>query len=269
MNYDINLEKLRNHSIFVGTPMFGGVCTGYFSKAMCDLSKLCEKYGIKLEIYYLFNESLIQRARNYIVDTFLRSSCTHLMFIDADILFNPKDILLLLAIQTSDPEKYNVITGPYAKKVIAWEKVLKAAKKGLADNDPKDLKKYTADLVLNVIEGTKTINMAEPLEISEAGTGFMMIPRETFDKYKKKYPEYSYKPDHIRTENFDGSRNIMAYFDCAIDKKTRRYLSEDYFFCQNVRKAKMKVYTCPWIELHHIGSYVYSSSIGNLAQLSS
>jgi hypothetical protein len=48
----------------------------------------------------------------------------------------------------------------------------------------------------------------EPVQIREGGTGFMMINRNTFEKYAAAYPELSYLPDHIRTENFDGTREI-------------------------------------------------------------
>ena len=36
------------------------------------------------------------------------SECTHLMFIDADIGFNPQDVLALLALQT-DESDYDII----------------------------------------------------------------------------------------------------------------------------------------------------------------
>jgi len=94
----------------------------------------------------------------------------------------------------------------------------------------------------------------------------MCIPRETFEKYSQAYPEYSYKPDHIRTENFDGSNEIMAYFDCVIDPNTKRYLSEDYFFCQKARAAGMQVWMCPWMQINHIGSYIFK---GNMAAIGS
>jgi len=117
----------------------------------------------------------------------------------------------------------------------------------------------------------------------------------------------SYKPDHVRTENFDGSREIIAYFDALIDDKTaninnemeaffeknpkatpdevkafvadkrstltqpaeysNRYLSEDYMFCQWARRIGLKVWLCPWMELQHMGSMVFGGSLKDLASI--
>jgi hypothetical protein len=266
MKLEITIDKLREYSIFVGAPMFGGNCAGMFCKSTNDLSSLCAKYGIKVNFYYLFNESLVQRARNYVVDEFLRSECTHLMFIDSDIGFNANDVLTLLGIQVTHPEKYDILTGPYPKKSIAWEKVKAAVEKGKGDN-PFDLANYAADYVFNPVKNATSFRIDEPVEISEGGTGFMLIPRSVFAKYKEAYPELSYKPDHVRTANFDGSREIHAYFDCAIDPETKRYLSEDYFFCWNARKTGIKVHMCPWMELQHVGSYIFRGSMAALAGL--
>ena len=266
MKLEVTVDDLKKYSIFVGTPMYGGMAAGLYTKSTNDLATMCAKYGIELKFYYLFNESLIQRARNYVVDEFLRSDSTHLMFIDADIGFNAKDVLSLLGIQISHPDEYDVLTAPYPKKSIAWEKVKKAVEMGKADN-PFDLQHFTADYVFNPAKGVKSFRIDTPVEVAEGGTGFMLIPRSTFEKYKDAYPELSYKPDHTRTENFDGSREIMAYFDCAIEPETKRYLSEDYFFCWNARKAGINVHMCPWMQLQHVGSYIFKGSMAALSTL--
>jgi hypothetical protein len=267
MKLEVSTEELKKCSIFVGTPMYGGNAHGLYTKSCTDLAILCTKYGIDVKFYYLFNESLVQRARNYVVDEFMRSECTHLMFIDADIGFRAKDVLSLLGIQISEPKKYDVVTAPYPKKTIAWEKIKKAVELGKADENPFFLDYYAADFVFNPVQNVKSFRIDEPIEVGEAGTGFMLIPKETFKKYEEAYPDYKYKPDHVRTQNFDGSRDIMAYFDCQIDPESRRYLSEDYFFCRNVRKASMKVWMCPWMELQHVGSHVFKGSFAAIGSL--
>lgn len=265
--HKINIDLIRNYSLMIGTPMYGGQCTGLFTKSTNELSTLCAQNGIKLKFYYLFNESLVQRARNYITDAFMRSDCTHLMFIDADIGFDARDVLTLLGLQASDPKRCDIITGPYPKKTIAWEKVAAAYQQGAALDNPFNLSKFTSDYVFNPIRGTKSFDMNKPVEVAEAGTGFMLIPRTALDRYKTTYPEQSYRPDHLRTANFDGSSEIVAYFDCVIDPETKRYLSEDYYFCKQARKAGLSLWMCPWMKLDHVGSYVFKGDLSAIAAL--
>jgi len=271
MEIKIDLEALRKRKLFVATPMYGGQCGGMYTRSICDLTALCVKYGIEVRSYFLFNESLITRARNYCVDEFLRSDAEHMLFIDSDIGFNPQDVIAMMALQTPE-SPYDVIAGPYPKKCITWEKIKQAVDAGVADEDPNRLEDFVGDFVFNPAvdendPSTKSIRLDEPAQVLETGTGFMMIRRSTFDKYKMAYPQYSYKPDHIRTEAFDGSREIHAYFDCIIDPKTKRYLSEDYMFCQNVRNMGGKVWMCPWMHLQHTGAYVFAGKLPALASI--
>lgn len=263
----VPIEVLRKQKLFVAAPMYGGQCAGMFTKSIADLSAVCTHYGIELRYYFLFNESLITRARNYCVDEFLRSDATHLMFIDSDIGFNANDVIALLALSQDETKPYDVLAAPYPKKCIAWEKVKLAVDKGVADKDPNILDQFVGDYVFNPKAGTTSFRIDEPIEVSEAGTGFMMIRRKTFERYKEKFPELSYKPDHIRTDAFDGSREIHAYFDCLIDPDSKRYLSEDYMFCYNCQKAGMQVWFCPWMELQHVGSFIYGGKLAALASI--
>lgn len=266
MKLEIKIEDLQKKKLFVATPMYGGQCAGMYTRSIADLSAFCARYQIPLQLYYLFNESLITRARNYCVDEFMRSDATHLMFIDSDIGFNPQDVIAMLALMDDDTP-YDVMGGPYPKKCISWEKIKAAVDKGFADEDPNNLEKYVGDYVFNPKHSQREIPLGEPVEVLEIGTGFFMARRKTFDQYAKAYPELSYKPDHVRTEHFDGSREIMAYFDCIIDPESKRYLSEDYNFCYHAAKAGMKVWFCPWMKLQHVGSYVFGGSLIDLAQI--
>jgi len=262
----INKEELRKRKILVATPMYGGQCAGIYTKSVSDLAALAKTHGVQVGFYYLFNESLITRARNYLVDEFMRSDYTHLMFIDSDIGFDPTDVLALAAIAEPGTDK-DIVCGPYPKKAIAWEKIKRAVDKGFADENPQQLERYVGDYVFNPVNGGNDIRIDKPAEVLEGGTGFMMIQRNTLEKYAEAYPEFMYRPDHIRTEHFDGSREIMAYFDCVIDPETKRYLSEDYMFCQWARKAGLKVWMCPWMKMTHMGSYMFSGSLADLAQV--
>jgi hypothetical protein len=258
---EIAVDELRKRTLMVATPMYGGQCMGAYAKACIDLNTVCMKYGVNVQFVYLFNESLITRARNYLVDEFLRSSATHLMFIDSDIDFNPMDVLALLALDKP------IAGGAYPKKSIAWERIYDAMRLGLAEEGPSQLEKYSGDYVFNAVPGTERISMVEPVEVLEIGTGFMMVRRDTFEKFAAAYPDLSYRPDHNRTAAFDGSREIHMYFQALIDPVSKRYLSEDYMFCQWARKINIPIYLCPWMKLKHSGTYIFGGSLDSLAGL--
>ena len=268
MQIEINLDDLRKKKLFVATPMYSGQCTGIYTKSTNDLTRAFATYGIELKFYYLFNESLITRARNYCVDEFLRSDCTHMMFIDSDIGFNYKDVITLLHL-CEEGSEYDIVTGPYPKKTIAWEKIKKAVDMGFADENPFQLEHFVGDFVFNPDEGIESFSISEPVKIREGGTGFMMIHRKVFEKYAEAYTELLYTPDHIRTDNFDGSRKITAFFDCVIDPESNRYLSEDYMFSQYARKIGLNIWMCPWMQLKHNGNYTFSGSMGAMSAIQS
>jgi hypothetical protein len=267
MEINIPIEDLRKNKLFLATPMYGGACAGMFAKSTADLSALCVQYGIPLQMYYLFNESLITRARNYCVDEFMRSEAEHLMFIDSDIGFSPQDVIALMALQAGDPDKYDIIGGPYPKKCISWEKIKSAVDKGVADEDPNVLDKFVGDFVFNPKGGQESIQIGEPCEVLEIGTGFMMITKNALKKFSAAYQQYSYKPDHVRTEHFDGSREILQYFQAEIDPISKRYLSEDYWFCQKAQQINLRTWLCPWMKMQHVGTYIFGGSLADLASI--
>jgi hypothetical protein len=95
----------------------------------------------------------------------------------------------------------------------------------------------------------------------------MMVTKSAFEKFNQAYPDYAYRPDHIRTKHFDGSREIHMYFQALIDEESKRYLSEDYMFCQWMRKIGVDTWMAPWMRLLHTGSYTFGGSLADLAAL--
>ena len=100
-----------------------------------------------------------------------------------------------------------------------------------------------------------------------------MISKSALETYRDNYPNYEYRPDHNHSKDFNGSKNITAYFHVDFDRpettggETNRLLSEDYFFCQMSRKAGTKIWACPWMQLSHVGTYVYRGSVQALAAM--
>ena len=259
MQLEIKIDELQKKKLFIATPMYGGMAHGMYIKSCLDLQSVCAQYGIEVRFSFIFNESLITRARNYLVDEFLRSGFTHMLFIDADIHFDPRDVIALLAM---DKE---ISGGPYPKKSIKWGSVVEAIKRN-PNIEPSEVEKVTGDYVFNAVAGTGQFSVGEPLEVLEIGTGFMLIQRQVFERFEKQYPELRYKPDHVGQANFDGTRYIHAFFDTAIDHgKSDRYLSEDYMFCQWWRNMGGTIWLCPWMKTHHIGTYAFHGDMWAVA----
>ena len=249
---DLNISKLKGKSLYVATPMYGNQCNGAYMTALMRLQRLCLELHVPFELYVVYNESLVTRARNHCAHEFLKSGYSHMMFIDADIVFDPHDVLKMLAYGDKD-----ILCGPYTKKRIRWDRSMEAYTKGFINthSDPDKIESFTGDFFFSPIPGDDTMFLQEPTEILEAGTGFMMIKRETFNKFSKAYPHLKYISDLNDTDLHN--KELFAYFDTVIDEETKRYLSEDYMFCQYARKAGLKVWLCPWIKLQHIGNYTY------------
>jgi len=243
----------KKGNIFVCTPMYGGMCTGYYTQSLLTLGPVLNQNGYDMAYSAMFNESLIQRGRNALAHGFMqRPECTHLMFIDADIKFNPQDIIKMI-----EADK-DIICGIYPKKEINWVEVEKAVKEGVPTDK---LKTRTASVVVNLKDyaGSVTVPVSEPVEIFNGGTGFMLIKRNTFEVMKSVVN--SYNNDVLFLDGGISNDRITEYFACAIEPGTERLLSEDYFFCWKAREAGLKVWAAPWAQLGHFGSYLFEGGL--------
>ena len=242
-----------NKKIFVATPMYGGQCAGYYTQSIMELNMLLQKSGVEAQYSFMFNESLITRARNALTNGFLKSGCTHLLFIDSDIKFRATDIMAMLEVDK------DIICGIYPKKEINWDSVKKAMDAGVPQNQ---LKSYTGSFVVNLVDyqGEVTVPIGQPVEIFNGGTGFMMIKKEVFEQLADKVPSYFNDVNDLNGQ-MSMREEIKEYFATSIEPETGRLLSEDYHFCYIWRKSGGKVYAAPWCQLSHIGTYAFEGQL--------
>jgi hypothetical protein len=245
------MEKAKPH-IFVATPMYGGMCTGYFCNSLIAMTNVLRSANYDMSFSSMFNESLIQRGRNALAHQFLKSPATHLMFIDADIKFDANAIVEMVKTDK------DIICGIYPKKEINWKGVEAAVKEGV---EADQLTKRTGSLVVNLVDytGSVTVPVDKPVEIWNGGTGFMLIKREVLEDLKDKVS--SYLNDVTVLQNAMGQERITEYFACSIEEGTERLLSEDYHFCMVARKNGYKIYAAPWATLGHFGTYLFEGGL--------
>jgi hypothetical protein len=224
-------------SVLIATPMYGGMCSGEYTRSLLHAPIALMQNGVDVAFSFIFNDSLIQNARNTLAHEFLSGDYTHLMFIDADIKFNAYDILTMLG-QDAD-----IIGGVYPMKAINWEAVKKAA---LANMVADRLQYAGSYSVINLLaDEHQEVKIDRPIEVSAIGTGFMLIKRETFGAMNPR----SYV-------NNEGNR-VSEYFYLMKDENTGRLLPEDYTFCYKAREAGKKVFAAPWVKLSHIGTHTF------------
>jgi GT2 family glycosyltransferase len=219
------------------------------------MSQVLMQYGIKFRITTLRNESLIPRARNILTAMFLEdTSSTHLMFIDADIEFEPDSIIRMLAMDK------DVIAAAYPKKTINWSTVKAAALRG-----EENLATFGADYAINlkVEKGTNRVRShLGTVEVLDASTGFFLVKKSVVQQMTEHYPELHYKND----SSIDPKFNPFCYalWDTMIDPTDLRYLSEDYTFCRRWQMMGGEIWVDPNTKLNHVGSYTFEGNLNNL-----
>lgn len=244
--------------LMIATPMYGGMCTGHYVQGLLEATYKLRSLGVHTYWTQITNESLITRARNELVRLFMESECDRLLFIDADIAFRGDDVLHLLAADRP------VVCGIYPKKEVDWGQVAAAAKAGHVD----DLSDFGGAFVFNLVgEDTEATTDSEGLiEVRHCGSGFMMVQREVFEKLKPHVP--TYRTSSAKDEKGNYLKPLVhEYFATSIDD-TGALLSEDYHFCALWREHGGKVHAHPFLQLEHVGTYVYGGDLlksgGNL-----
>lgn len=235
--------------LFIATPCYGGMVTQRYMHSTVGLLNLGRELGFQVSLNLLGNESLITRARNLLVSRFLDdANATHLLFIDADIGFDPQQAARMLAFDA------DVVAGMYPLKLLDWNSGLQRAVNG----EPVE----TAPLryVGAPCEGAEAEAIDDFVTGTYAGTGFMMIRREALVKMAAAYPQLRYSASHAGTARSDGpslSPNQYAFFDCMIEPDTGVYLSEDYTFCRLWRNVGGKVWLDTRSALIHVGAHEF------------
>lgn len=232
--------------ILVCTPAFGGLMNFEYVTSLLLLERTARASGVEVFFYFIANESLIQRARNFLCHHFMtRTDCTHLLFIDADIQFDAADVIRMVIANV------DVIGGVYPKKLLHWERLGSMTPEQLdalrrSDNTP----------LLDFVNLSPTLEPAaaasgtggeadySPQVVRWVGTGFVLIKRGVLERMQADKPERTFWAEQ---------QKVYAFFDCVLWNEV--YLSEDYYFCERWRELGGTVHSAPWAKCTHWGTY--------------
>ena len=213
----VNVDFLRTTRAHLAMPCYGGMLTESTFMSYIKWANTARQLGIDWTLETMVNESLISRARNTLTAKFLEMpESSHLMFIDADIGWEPWHLLVLLN------RDVDFIGGLYPMKTmpIKW--------------------------VVNGFEGAE--EGADGLqEVSKAGTGFLLIKKHVFEKMNSHPAVKRYNNDIGLDPKYD--QYLKTYFDTAV--RQNRYYSEDWTACENWRDLGGKIWVDKRVLLRH------------------
>lgn len=251
----INVAEIRKNKYFIATPTYNGVGAGY-CQSMIDLTKVLTDLQIEFSYNVTFNDSLLPRARNELVAKFLKSDCTHMLFIDGHMKFEGFAVLSMMNCQ----EDFLGLACPL--KGTNWAKV-KDAVLDNPDIDELDLEmagafwipfwgKYDHD---DEVLETPSSEPFETVQVDRLGTGFLLLSRNVFDTVAPLTTTYkNYKQDPELPELFNDFFPLHVNADGV-------YESEDLAFCRMWKRQGGKLYVCPWITVESYGSTFYRGKL--------
>jgi len=204
------------------TPCYGGQVTAGYFHSMMNFFPYAMENGIPFSVETMPNCSLISLGRDIMLGRALEDdSWTHIMWIDADLRFEPQCIHSMVL------NDKDIIGGFYPKKGLPIDYASSPTPGGEDDE--------------NVFE---TIYVA---------TGFMLIKREVITAMLEHYG------DEL-TFSYQGSNNYVDLFAPLIQKENNNlYLTEDYAFCYRAKALGFKCFMSKLFELPHTGQFEFSA----------
>jgi len=213
---------LRGRSLFIAIPAYDGKVSIKLAYTIAQLLPRALSYGVAVKLGHVSGCSIITMARNMLVDEFLKTDCTDLLFIDADVIAEPDHILRLMA-QSGDKD---ITAGAYPRR-------------------RKD-KLFFMDLYYDE-HGEPEFDGAL-MRINRVGTGFMLVRRNVVETLAAKAEKYVGQ---------DGVGQVANVFEFAL--KDGMFVGEDYTFCDKARAEGFKVWIDVEISLPHVGTEEFTS----------
>ena len=228
----LQVDKLRKSRLHFCIPCYGGQINEGSFISMLKFMATANRLGMNFTVDTMVNESLIPRGRNSLVAKFLQfgtdanppMTSTHLMFVDADIAFEPEEIIKLILADK------DIAGGLYPKKALPIS--------------------YVVNRIPNAAQEGNLV------QVANLGTGFMLIRREVIEKMIAAMPDLHYQDSIGLAEKYSPFK--YALFDTMIDETTKEYLSEDYTFCKRWRDLGGDIWADLSIRLTHIGYYSFA-----------
>jgi hypothetical protein len=228
--------------LVIGTPCYGRQVTDIYTASLLKLQLACQQRNVRLLVHMLGSEALITRARQNVVAQFLANpAATHLLFVDADIGFEPEQVFRLMDFGA------DATAAIYPLKRLDWRKLTIAA-----EQKRENLPSSSLSYLVQFTDRERVETRGEFARVKYAGTGFLMLRRQMLLEMIARYPELRYTHEHRPDDPLDGSPWRYALFNCFVDE-TGTYLSEDFSFCRRWTEMGGEIWIDLKSRLTHLG----------------
>jgi hypothetical protein len=218
-----------NHArVMIATPCYQPeVSLNYLASVLWQTPKITAA-GHTVRFCFTAGDA-VNRQRNWLVQQFLESDCTHLLFVDSDTSFQAADVLRMLAADLP------VIGVNYPKREYNFA----AASGGTVADLRNSIAKGSV-----VVWDTPRAAVNGMVPCAYAGTGIMLIKRAVFGAIMA----------HNLVPTIE--RGMHRFFSFAVINGAD--LGEDYHFCCLTRQAGFDVYYDPQASATHMGVHEFS-----------
>jgi hypothetical protein len=238
---------MRDVNLFIATPCYDGNLSSGYVMALLALQRMLIRSRIGNDVC-LHSDSLITRARNRISERFLlQPEYTHLLFIDADISFDPETVLRYLEFDK------DIVAGIYPIKKLNLHELRRLP---VDDDSVAEAATYEYSSAIDMNSADIQDGFAK---VEYAASGFMLIRRQVLESMATHYPELKYQDDCTG----DGISVCHGFFNTIIHEGC--FLPEDYSFCKRWRDMGGEIWADVAGRFDHIGRYVYSGHVAAIA----
>lgn len=236
--------------ISVATPAFGEMFYTPYVQALLKLQRMAEqrKWSIRhMAISYAY----VGEARNALLTHWYdKSDSTHLLFIDADMGFEPQLIADMIAF---DKPIVGVI---YTKRQVDLQKLASLAAKG---EKPAGAIAKAHEFIVRPLRGRPPRRIKGFMEVAGCGTGIMLIKREAIAAMLKTLPGISDSKAKTSSPLAAGlDRLIRAFDNIDVDGVP---LMDDFAFCHRWHVlCKGEIWARSDQSVTHIGLHKFGAS---------
>lgn len=217
-------EALPARSLYIAVPAYTGQVSVQTAHSLLAAAKALNEAGLDVKTDFLAGCCYLDHSRNILVDHFMKSEATDLLFVDADVGFGVEAALKIAA--AGRP----VVAGVYPKK---------------SNGEPEWPVDFRADMIRMDEDGL--------MEAAHVATGFLRINRSVFETFVVNgvAPEYSN----------NGEAAIRRYF--RTEAREGVFWGEDFQFCEDWLGFGGAVHIIPDLEFQHVGNKTWTGHWGN------